>query len=505
MSVHLVGAGPGDPGLLTLRAAELLGCAEVVLFDRLVDPRVLALAPAGAELVDVGKLPGSAASSPTQSEISSALVHHARLGRRVVRLKGGDPFLFGRGGEEALALEDAGEAYEVVPGVSAALSAAAAAGVPVTHRGLASAVTVLSGHDVEACAKVLEHAATCGATLVVLMGVATRAELASRLIGAGMPARTPVVVVERATTPSQRSQRLELGELGAARMDSPATIVIGAVAGLSLAGYEDRPLFGHKVVVTRAAHQAHAVAKLLAERGAGVLELPVIEIVPPSDGGAALAAAAKRIKSYAWVVLSSANAVAALFAHLRDARDLGDAKLAAIGSATVAALDAHGVVPDLVPRRFVGEALVEAFPVAPADATTSSARLGVLLARAGKARDVVPDGLARLGWKVEVVEAYRTVTARADPPAIDQVGSADVVAFTSPSTVTGFLALAGRARLPPVVASLGPITTAACRAAGIEVAIEAAEHSVEGLVASLVEHLGTGSFAPRRLDAGQRP
>jgi uroporphyrinogen III methyltransferase/synthase len=482
MTVYLVGAGPGDPGLITRRGAEVMGRAEVVVHDRLADPSLLDLAPPGSERIDVGKRPGAPFD---QDRINDLLVERGRRGEEVVRLKGGDPFVFGRGGEEAHALQEAGIDFEVVPGVSAAVAAPAYAGVPVTHRGLATSFTVVTGHSRQALDEGVdwESLARVGGTIVVLMGVAHRAEIAARLMAGGRPRDTPVVAVSWGTRPDQQSTRTTLEALGAAEVAPPATIVIGPVAGLDLAWFERRPLLGWRVVVTRTRDQASALAERLRGVGAAPVELPVIEVGPPADGGVALRAAAERLASYEWVVFTSANAVEALSVALRDARAFGSAKVAAIGPGTAAALAERGVIADLVPDRFVAESLLEEFP-----APTPGA--AVLLPRADRARDVLPAGLRRAGWSVDVVDAYHTGRGRPSKEALVDARAADAVTFTSSSTVAGFLEIVGPDALPPVVACIGPVTADTARRAGVSVDVVADTHTVDGLVSALVEHAG---------------
>lgn len=492
MTVYLVGAGPGDPGLLTLRAAELLADADVVVHDRLIDSAVLSLAGSHAELIDVGKRRGR--HELTQPEINDLLVEQARGGKRVVRLKGGDPYVFGRGGEEALALEAAGVEYEVVPGVTSVTAAPAAAGVPLTLRGKSSSVTVVTGHDPALLdARVSLAALAAAETLVVLMGGAHAAALAQRLLDAGRSSGTPVLVVESGTTAAQRSVRTTLGELGTVEIASPATMVIGEVAALRLAAYDDRPLFGWRVVVTRAEEQSGELVRALAQRGAVPIEFATIAITDPADGGRALAESADSITSFDWVVFTSANAVSRFFSKLPDARALGHAKVAAIGSATAAALRRVGVVADLVPEPFVAEALVEHFP----DPPPGGGR--VLVPRASRARDVVPEGLRRQGWDVVAVAAYDTVHPSAPAELLERLDGADAVLFASSSAVTGFLEIAGAKRLPPVVACIGPIASATARDAGLRVDIEAAEHTTLGLLTALTAY-AAGHERPGRRD-----
>jgi uroporphyrinogen III methyltransferase/synthase len=470
MTVYLVGAGPGDPGLLTVRGAELLARADVIVHDRLSEISLLELAPAGAERVDVGKSPGAPVA---QEEINALLVERGRRGLCVVRLKGGDPFVFGRGGEEALALAEAGVAIEVVPGISAAVAVPAYAGIPVTHRTLSTSFTVVTGHSRHAVDDDVDWDALARAadTIVVLMGVAHRAEIAARLQAGGLPASTPVAAVRWGTRPGQRTVRTTLGELGDVVLEPPVTIVIGKVAGLDLRWFEGRELFGRRVVVTRARAQASSLVEKLRALGAETIELPTIEIAgEPLDG---LVPA-----SYDWVAFTSVNAVERVLAGLRDARAFGSAQVAAVGPGTAAALAARGIVADLVPASAVAEALVEAFPA-------GAGR--VLLPQAAAARPVLADGLRAKGWTVDVVEAYRTIPARPSDDALAAAAKADAIAFTSSSTVTSWLALG--APLPPVVACIGPVTAATAAEHGVPVTVVATEHTVDGLVDALVAAL----------------
>jgi uroporphyrinogen III methyltransferase / synthase len=483
VTVYLVGAGPGDPGLITVRGAEVLARADVVVYDRLSVASLLELAPPAAERISVGKAPGRA--SLPQADINALLVERGKAGEEVVRLKGGDPFLFARGGEEVVALQAAGVAFEVVPGITSAMAVPAYAGIPVTHRGLASSFTVVTGQEGEAGVPVdWEAIAGVGGTVAVLMGVAKREEIARRLMAGGLPAGTPVAAITWGTRPEQRTRRTTLGRLAAEPVESPAVMLIGAVAALDLPWYEDRPLFGRRVVVTRAREQASDLVERLQGLGAGTVELPVIEIGEPADGGAALREAAARLGSYDWVAFTSANAVTRFFAALGavgvDTRALGGRRVAAIGPGTADALAGAGVRPDVVPERFVAESLLDAFPAGPGR---------VLLPRAAVARDALPAGLRRRGWTVDVVEAYRTAVGRPTPEALAAAATADAVTFTSSSTVTNYLAVSGDVPVPPVVACIGPVTADTARAAGLSVDVVAAEHTIEGLVTALVEAL----------------
>jgi uroporphyrinogen III methyltransferase/synthase len=481
VTVYLVGAGPGDPGLLTLRAAELLARADVVVHDRLVDSAILALIRSDAVCIDVGKSAGEEGIS--QREINELLVERGKSGGEVVRLKGGDPFVFGRGGEEAQVLEAAGIHYEVVPGISSFAAAPAAAGVPLTMRGLSSSFLVVTGHDPAALvARTPISALVAAETLVVMMGAEARGELASRLIDGGKDRDTPVLIVESGTTPEQRTHRSTLAELAALPVGTPATLVIGAVAGLRLASYEDRPLFGWRVVVTRAAQQAGEFLTALSALGAIPISVPTIAIAPPVDGGVELRQTLGQIQRFDWVVLASINAVQRLFGELADARALAGVKVAVIGEATAASLRTFGVVPDLTPYRFSAEGLLEAFPVAP------PAGGKVMIPRADIARDLIAAELSGRGWDVVAPIAYRTVYARPTPEMMSAVAAADVVTFASSSAVHGFIEGVGREALPPVVASIGPSTSATLRELGVAVDIEPAVHTVDGVVAALCDY-----------------
>jgi uroporphyrinogen III methyltransferase/synthase len=485
VTVYLVGAGPGDPGLLTVRGASLLAAADVVIHDRLASASVLDLAPSGALRIDVGKRPGG----PLQQEsINALLVEYGRsLDSTVIRLKGGDPFVFGRGGEEAQALLEAEVAFEVVPGVSSAIAAPAYAGVPVTHRGLSTSLTVVTGHsrhavDVETNWSALAQA---GGTIVVLMGVAHRAEIASRLLEGGLPADTPVAAVHWGTRPDQVTVRATLAGLGSLDLSPPVTLVIGAVAGLDLSWFERRPLFGRRIVVTRA-REGSALVEALAARGAACVEVPTIAFTDPGDGGAALRAAASRVASYDWVVFASATAVSRFCACLRDARAFGAARVAAVGPGTAAKLATFGVAADLTPASAVAESLVRSLGAGPGR---------VLVPRSATGRDVLPDGLRAAGWEVDAVEAYRTVPVAVSDAVVAEIRAADVVTFTSSSTVTNLVAAVGVAALPPLVACIGPVTAATATAAGLNADIVASPHTIEGLVNAVTERLGQRSVA----------
>jgi uroporphyrinogen III methyltransferase/synthase len=479
VTVYLVGAGPGDPELLTVKGAEVLRRADVVVYDRLSVASLLDLAPPDAERISVGKMPGHP--SLPQEEINALLVAHGRSGKEVVRLKGGDPFVFARGGEEAQALLDAGVPFEVVPGITSAVGVAAYAGVPVTYRGLSTSFTVVTGHEDPWAATETDWDAVArvGGTIVILMGVATRAAIAERLMAGGLAADTPVAAVRWGTRPEQRTVRTSLGQLGAVELEPPVTMVVGAVAKLDLRWFEARPLFGRRVVVTRAREQASELVERLHRLGAETIELPAITIDDPDDGGAGLRRAAEALRrdEYEWAVFTSANAVGRFCSLLRDARQFGTTKVAAIGPGTAEALRRFGIEPELIPERFVAESLVEAFPSGDGD---------VLLPRAAVARDVLVEGLAAKGWGVTTVHAYRTRPAEPSQSALAEAGKADAITFTSSSTVTNFLEVAGLDAVPPIVVCIGPITAATAREAGLTVDVVAEEHTIDGLLRALV-------------------
>ncbi|HEV8063965.1 MAG TPA: uroporphyrinogen-III C-methyltransferase [Acidimicrobiales bacterium] len=484
MTVYLVGAGPGDPGLMTARGSELLARADAVVHDRLVHPRLLEIVPAGAEVHDVGKRPGEPGG---QEDIDSLLVHLGQLHESgtVVRLKGGDPFVFGRGGEEAQALRAAGLAYEVVPGVSAVNGALAYAGIPLTHRGVAGGFTVVTGHGAAGSGAPVDWDALAhvGGTIVVLMGARRRAEIAERLVAGGLPASTPVAVVENGSLAGQRVMRTTLGGLASLEVGAPATIVVGGVAALDLSWF-DRPLAGWTVAVTRARQQAGVLSAALGEAGAETIEIPTIALVEPDDGGEALGGALGRLASFDWVVFTSAATVDRAFGRLRDARSFGAARVACIGKGTAAELARHGVVADLVPEAFDSQALAEAFPPA-GDGQR------VLMPRAAVAGDVLPDELRAKGYQVEIVEAYKVARPEPDAAWAAAARRADAVIFASASAAVGWVEAVGLESTPPVVCCIGPVTVAAARAHGLDVTVEATDRSVAGLVQALVDYART--------------
>jgi len=486
---------------MTARSLELIAAADVIFHDRLIPPGALDVAREGAELVYVGKRPG--VPSVPQEEIGERLIEAARAGRSVVRLKGGDPFVFGRGGEEGEALREAGVEFEVVPGVTAGVAATAYAGIPVTHRDEASAVAFVTGHeDPEKPESALdwEALARFPGTLVFYMGVKRLAENAAALIAAGRDPEEPAAAVERGTMPGQRTVTATLGTIAAAvereGVGAPALIVVGPVAALRerLAWLERRPLHGRRVLVTRARAQASGLASSLRDLGAAVVELPAIRIEPRIESEEVRRAVAS-IGEYSLVCVTSPNGAHLLFEALadegedgqpkgaakRDARALAGATVAAIGPGTARALASHGIAADVVPERFVAEALVEAL----AGVEVEGRR--VLVARAAEARDVLPDALRKGGAEVDVVALYETVREEPDPEAVEAAQGADYVTFTSSSTVRNLVeALGDRFPASARVVSIGPVTSAAARAAGLAVEVEAERHDIDGLLAALL-------------------
>jgi uroporphyrinogen III methyltransferase/synthase len=498
-TIQLVGAGPGNPGLLTVRAVECLSCAEVVLYDRLVPERLLECVPAGARRVCVDEFHGC---HPERwPHVYQTMIDAARQGKRVVRLKGGDPFLFGRGGEEAAVLRGAGIPFEVVPGVTAALGAAACAGIPLTDRRHASAVAFITGHQKPDAVDSLDWAALARfpGTLVVYMGIARLPHLVGELLRHGKAPDTPAAIVRWGTTPEQQTLTAPLASLPAAvqtaGLKAPALVIVGPVVALrsELAWFESRPLFGKRVLVTRPRGQAGDMVRRLEELGAAVSLLPAVEIVEPADWGPVDRALAE-LGRWQWLVFTSANGVAALLDRLlrtgRDLRALGQVKLAAIGPATAEALRAYHLEPDLVPAVYTSEALAAALK-------ECAVGQRVLLARADRGREVLRSELAAVA-EVEQVAVYSQRDAEIDPGALAPLreGRIDFVTLTS-SNIARALVRAlddeareqvrvGRVRL----ATISAVTSTAVRELGLPVAAEAQEATAEGVVQALIGLVG---------------
>ncbi len=503
--VYLLGGGPGDPELLTLRARRRLGEADLVLYDALIHPDLVALAREDAERVFVGKRAGKP--SERQERINERMITAARQGKTVARLKGGDPYLFGRGSEEAEALEAADIPFEVVPGVPSPLAATAYAGISLSHRNLASSiayVTATESPEKDASAHDWSKLATATQTLVIFMGVRKLESLMQRLVDHGRDPDCPAAVIQAASLPTQRTITGTVGTIaGLAReagIGMPALTVVGEVVRLRehLRWYDLQPLFGKRVLLTRPAAQAAPMARALRDAGAQPLIIPAIRIAPPDDP-AALTRAVVAAGDYDWVVFTSANGVDAFFAELAseraDARRLGGVRVAAIGPATAERLREHGVRADEVPAEYRGEAVAEAI-LAHHDGHMHG--LSVLLPRAAVARDALPDALRKAGARVDVVPAYRTLPLEAADAArlrtTIEGGEADVITFTSSSTVAhtvGALGSEAAALLSRLtVASIGPITTETAGRHGLQVAVTARDYTAGGLVAALAQYFG---------------
>jgi uroporphyrinogen III methyltransferase/synthase len=499
-TVYLVGAGPGDPGLLTVRARELLASCDALVYDALVNPIMLSGGSVrdGAELYFVGKR-GGAPSTP-QEEIEALLVRLAREGKRVVRLKGGDPLVFGRGSEEAQALVRAGLPFEIVPGVTAGVAAPAYAGIPVTHRGVATSVTFVTGHEdptKDESGTDWSALARTGGTLVLYMGVKRLPEIVRALTAAGMSPDTPAAMVEWGTYPRQRTVTATLATLVEAaqreRVSAPSITVIGGVAALrdEIRWFDLRLLYGKRIIVTRARAQASELAARLAALGADVIEAPAIRLEPLANDP--LRAALGRLRGYDWAVFTSQNAVQIVWRELRelglDARALAGVKLVAVGPATAESLLERGLAVDVIPERYVAEGIVES--LRGRDDVHGSR---VLYPRAEGARDILPTELTAMGAEVDEIPIYRTVPdpegVRAAREALES-GSVDAVTFTSSSTVRYFVDAVGvdAARRARIV-SMGPITSDTARALGLTVHLEAPEATIEALVGAVVEVLG---------------
>ncbi|MBM3127370.1 MAG: uroporphyrinogen-III C-methyltransferase [Chloroflexi bacterium] len=489
--VFLVGAGPGDPGLITIKGAECLRRADVVVYDRLVAPALLDYAPASAEKIYVGK--ASSDHTMPQNEINALLIEQARAGKIVVRLKGGDPFVFGRGGEEALALAEAGIAFEIVPGISSAIAAPAYAGIPVTHRGVAASFTVTSGHlrddGIQNSKFVIQN--SLAETQIFLMGIENLQGIVASLLETGRDAATPAALVRWGTTTQQQTIVGNLGNIIARSRDlkPPAVLIVGEVVNLreKLQWFENRPLFGKRILVTRAREQAGALARQLAELGAEPLEFPTIQIQPLADYAELDAALAQK---YDWVIFTSVNGVNFVWERLtalgRDARAFAHTRIGAIGPATADELARHGVRADFVPREYVAEAIIEQIG--------DVAGQRVLLPRADSAREALTQGLRARGASVDDVAAYRTVTTDANAPRAQEIrariarGEIDAIAFTSSSTVRGFMnAELSIDNSQLTIACIGPVTAQTARDLGLRVDIVAAEYTIAGLIAALVE------------------
>jgi uroporphyrinogen III methyltransferase/synthase len=496
--VYLVGAGPGDTGLITVRGKQLIDSADAVVYDALANT---ALLPPGAretgrpELYYVGKR-GGAKDSVTQEEINALLIKLAREGKRVVRLKGGDPFVFGRGSEEAQALNDASLLFEIVPGVTAGIAAPAYAGIPVTHRTLATSVTFVTGHEDPAKPSTQTNwseLAKAGGTIVLYLGVKTLAGISKALIEGGLPGEIPTAAIQWGTHPSQRTVVATLDTIAAKAEEQHITAPVITVIGWSvvlrdeLNWFEQRPLFGKRIVVTRATQQAPVLSEKLRELGADVIEMPATQIARLDL--APLRAAIDTINAHDWLIFTSQNGVAIFWEQLlgggKDSRALAGLKIAAVGPATAGALLEHGITVDVIPQRFVAEGLLEIMR-----ARDDVAGSRVLYVTAEGARDLLPAGLRQIGASLTVVEAYRSIPDGAGVEKLAraiEAGKVDLATFTSGSAVRGYIDAVGEdLALHVPAASIGPQTSEALREVGIEVKVEADESTIDGLVSAVM-------------------
>ena len=508
--MYLVGAGPGDPGLLTLRGGELLVTADAIVYDALANPALLALASVRerdepVELHAVGKR-GGAPESAKQHEINELLIRLAREGKRVVRLKGGDPFVFGRGSEEAQALARAGIRFEVVPGVTAGIAAPAYAGIPVTHRRASTSVTFVTGRedpsDDNGGSVDWSALARAGGTIVLYMGVTRLPQIVSALVAGGMPASTPAAAVQWGTYPRQRTATATLGtlvsEIERVGLRPPVITVIGSVVSLrdEIGWFERRPLFGRRIVVTRSREQAGEFVEMLEERGAEAIMAPTIRIAPPEDGRP-LDEACDRVSTYDWIVFTSANGVDHFMTRLlasHDVRDLKGVRICTVGPTTATHVQRLGIRVDLMPPEFRAEAIVDAL----AKVDDLQGRR-ILLPRADIARDVLADALRDAGAEVTDVTAYRTVEGSSERDSDQDLyrmlldRQIDAVTFTSASTVRNFVNVIGRDQAADllrstVVASIGPVTAEAAQQLDIATTVMPARYTIPDLVDALVEY-----------------
>jgi uroporphyrinogen III methyltransferase/synthase len=500
--VYLVGAGPGDPSLITLRGVECLQRADVVVYDYLANEQLLCHAPESAERIYAGKIGGR--HNQGQDEINSLLVAKGGAGKVVVRLKGGDPFVFGRGGEECEALREAGIPFEVVPGVTAAVGASAYSGIPLTHRDITASVAFVTGQEGkdknESCID-WDRLSLGGGTVVFYMGITTLRSNMLRMLEHGRSPDTPVALVRWATTACQQVLVGTLADIADRAEECgfkpPAITIVGEVVALreKLKWFDRRPLCGRKIVVTRAAEQAGEFSASLAALGATVLECPTIRLVEP-ESWQLLDLAIRELRSYNWVVLTSGNAVRFFFQRLEslglDARALSGCRVCAVGPKTADAIRSFGIKPDLVPTDYKAEGVVEEF----ARLDMHSSR--VLFPRADKARDVIPRELKRMGAHVDSPVAYRNIFPERLPPetlfALEK-RSVDCITFTSSSTVQNLAAMLGEELMLDMlkgvtVASIGPITSKSCRDLGLKVDIEPELHTLDALAEALEAHFG---------------
>ena len=495
--VYIIGAGPGDPGLITVKGVRCIEEADVIIFDHLVSEDLLRYAKADVELIYAGKQ--GVDHTLSQEEINRRMVEEAKRGRIVARVKGGDPFIFGRGGEEALVLAAAGIPYEVVPGVSSAIAVPAYAGISLTQRGYTSTVAFVTGHeDPTKEQSDIDWPSLAGiGTLVFLMGVKNLSWITDSLIRHGKPGAMPAAIIRWGTTAEQRTLTATVETIAVraaeAGFSPPSILVIGDVVKLreQLNWFESKPLFGRGVVITRPEAQAESMSHLLTDMGARVIHFPTIRIDPPASWEN-VDAAIKRLNTYQWLIFTSANGVRFFFARLYelggDLRDLKGIRLCTIGPATAQTVENLGLRVDLVPSAYLSEGIVQAF----ADQDIRGVK--ILLPRAEQARDIIPAGLSAQGAQVDVVTVYRTVNSGRKKRELEgflKRKMVDVITFTSPSTVACFLDIMGRDfALPPDVkiAAIGPITAAAVKKAGLPIDIRQENYTVPDLVTGIASH-----------------
>ncbi len=492
--VYIIGAGPGDPDLITVKGVECLRRADVVVHDYLVGREILRHAGTNARLIYVGKIGGH--HNISQENLNRILVEEALKGNTVARLKGGDPFIFGRGGEEAEFLQKAGVPFEVVPGVTSAISVPAYAGIPLTHREFTSTLAFVTGHEDpdKAESRIDWKKISTIETIVFLMGVRNLSRIASNLMENGRSPDTPVALIRWGTTPDQETLTGKLGGIAALAKERefspPAVFVVGDVVGLreSLGWFEKKPLFGKGIVITRPEGQSKEFAALLRDEGARVIAFPTISIVPPEDYGD-LDRVIENIEKYHWIIFTSANGVRFFFERFcklrNDIRDLKGIKICTIGPATRDRVEEYNIRVDMVPEEHISDGVVAAFR------GMDVAGKNFLLPRAEIAGDIIPDGLSELGANVDVATAYRTVNSNEDGETIKELmdsGKIDVITFTSPSTVTNFMDIIGNETTIPnhiKIACIGPVTENACRRAGLGIDIMQGPYSIPGLVKAI--------------------
>ncbi|MBT0664061.1 uroporphyrinogen-III C-methyltransferase [Geobacter pelophilus] len=501
--VYLIGAGPGDPGLITVRGLNCLSRAEVVIYDYLANDSLLSHAGKNAELIYAGKIGG--AHNHEQSQINNLLVQKALDGKVVARLKGGDPFVFGRGGEECEALKAAGIPFEIVPGVTAALGAAAYAGIPLTHRDITTSVALVTGHEHPAKENSeidWQRLSLGSGTVVFYMGVKNLQQITTNMIDHGRPPETPVALVRWGTRPEQEVLIGTLADIAAkarkAGFKAPAITIVGEVVRMrdKLRWFDSRPLFGKGVLVTRATDQAGEFTALLEELGATVWECPTIQIVAP-ESTVAIDTAIAELATFSWVIFTSINTVQHFFTRLHalglDSRALGSCKICAVGPKTAAAIAQHGITPDMIPQSYKAEGVIEAFH------SMELAGKRILYPKADRARDLIPKALGEMGAEVTDPVAYRNILPEDVPPAILQAleeRKIQCVTFTSSSTVDNLAKLLGENRFLHLlegvaVAAIGPITSKTCQEMGLKVAIEPSQYTIATMTDEIVRYFSS--------------